>query len=35
MNVVIEKLLDDFVKGNYNIIISRKEGIKIEKTIDK
>lgn len=29
MNVVLESLMNDFSKGSYNILIDRKEGIKI------
>lgn len=31
MNAVIEALLSDFVNGDYDIIINRKDGIKITK----
>lgn len=29
MNVVLESLMNDFSNGNYNILIDRKEGMKI------
>lgn len=31
MNVVLEVLMEDFSNGNYNILIDRKEGIKVVK----
>lgn len=31
MNVVLEALMEDFSNGNYNIVIDRKEGIKVVK----
>lgn len=31
MNAVIEALLSDFVNGEYDIIINRKDGIKITR----
>lgn len=31
MNVVLEVLMKDFSNGNYDILIDRKEGIKVVK----
>lgn len=31
MNAVLEALLSDFVNGDYNIIINRKDGIQITR----